>query len=86
MIVTECVRRLEFLKSRTEKALKNCKIPSVVDQVEIYPYFRQKGLVEYCQANEIDITAHCPLGGAPVPVLIVRQGPGPLEDPTVSDI
>lgn len=55
----------------------------MINQVEIHPYFPQKGLVEYCQANDIHVTAHCPLGGAPIPVLVGRQGPGPLEDPTV---
>lgn len=72
-----------FSSPKLERLLKTAKIHPVVNQVEIHPYFPQKGLVEYCQAKKIHVTAHCPLGGAPIPVLIGREGPGPLEDPTV---
>ncbi|KAL2786237.1 Aldo/keto reductase [Aspergillus keveii] len=69
-----------FSSPKLERLLKTARIHPVVNQVEIHPYFPQKGLVEYCQAKEIHVTAHCPLGGAPIPVLIGRKGPGPLED------
>ncbi|OXV05676.1 hypothetical protein Egran_06555 [Elaphomyces granulatus] len=75
-----------FSSPKLKRLLKTAKIHPVVNQVEIHPYFPQKGLVEYCQANEIHVTAHCPLGGAPIPVLIGRDGPGPLEDPTILEL
>ncbi|EGD85998.1 hypothetical protein H112_06917 [Trichophyton rubrum D6] len=72
-----------FSSPKLKRLLQTAKIHPVVNQVEIHPYFPQKGLVEYCQKNDIHVTAHCPLGGAPIPVLIGRHGPGPLEDPTL---
>ena len=56
----------------------------MVNQVELNPYFPQKGLLEFCHRNQIHVTAYGPLGCTPVPVLIGRPGPGPLEDKTVS--
>jgi diketogulonate reductase-like aldo/keto reductase len=67
-----------------ERLLKTAKIYPAVNQVEIHTYFPQKGLVEFCQSKGIHVTAHCPLGGALIPAITGRQGPGPLEDPTVS--
>ena len=45
-------------------------------------YLPQKELLEFSKANNIHVTAHSPLGGAPVAV--VASGiPGPLQDPKV---
>ena len=56
----------------------------VVNQIELHPYFPQRGLLEFCQNNGIHVTAYGPLGCTPVPVLIGRKGPGPLDDPLAS--
>jgi diketogulonate reductase-like aldo/keto reductase len=40
--------------------------------------------VKLCQENNIHVTAFGPLGCVPIPALVGRQDPGPLEDKTVS--
>lgn len=72
-----------FSTPKLKRLLKTARIHPVVNQVELHPYFPQKGLVNFCRENDIHITAHCPLGGNVVPVLRARTGPGPLEDPVV---
>jgi len=67
-----------------ERLLKTAKIHPVANQVELHPCFPQKRLLDFCQANEIHVIAHSPLGGIPIPVLVGRKEPGPLEDPVVS--
>jgi diketogulonate reductase-like aldo/keto reductase len=75
-----------FSSPKLRKLLLTARIHPVVNQVELNPYFPQKGLVEFCQKNEIHVTAYGPLGCTPVPYLIGRTGPGPLEDVTVKEL
>lgn len=45
-------------------------------------YLPQHKLLEFCKENNIHVTAHSPLGGAPVGVVALHAGePGPLDDP-----
>lgn len=73
-----------FSTPKLKRLLESSRIFPVVNQVELNPYFPQKGLVAFCQKNGIHITAYGPLGCTPVPYLIGRTGPGPLDDSTVS--
>ena len=72
-----------FSSPKIKRLLSSARIHPAVNQVELNPYFPQKGLFRYCQANHVHVTAYGPLGCTPVPVLIGRRGPGPLDDPTV---
>ncbi|KAL9120852.1 MAG: hypothetical protein Q9187_002590 [Circinaria calcarea] len=83
---TKLIGVSNFSSPKLKKLLKTAKIHPVANQIELHPYFPQKGLVEYCQSNDIHIIAHSPLGGLPIPVLVGRHGPGPLEDPVISDL
>ncbi|WEW55102.1 hypothetical protein PRK78_000530 [Emydomyces testavorans] len=75
-----------FSTPKLKRLLSICRIFPVVNQVELNPYFPQKQLVRFCQEHEIHVTAFGPLGCTPVPVLIGRTGPGPLEDPTIKEM
>lgn len=45
-------------------------------------YLPQKKLLEFSKANNIHVTAHSPLGGAPV-AAVASDEPGPIQDPKV---
>lgn len=72
-----------FSSPKIKRLLSSARIHPVVNQVELNPYFPQKGLFSFCRTNNVHVTAYGPLGCTPVPVLIGRRGPGPLKDPTV---
>ncbi|EER28504.1 alcohol dehydrogenase, putative [Coccidioides posadasii C735 delta SOWgp] len=74
-----------FSTPKLKRLLSVCRIFPVVNQVELNPYFPQKTLLRFCHEHEIHVTAYGPLGCTPVPYLIGRKTPGPLEDCTVSD-
>lgn len=69
---------------KLKRLLKTCRIFPVVNQVELHPYFPQKALLDFCQSNGIHVTAFGPLGCKPMPSMLGRIGPGPLEDGVVS--
>lgn len=73
-----------FSSPKIKRLISGARIHPVVNQVELNPYFPQKGLVRACQAANVHVTAFGPRGCTPVPVLIGRQGPGPLQDPVVN--
>lgn len=50
-------------------------VPIAVNQVEFHPWFYQDGLLEYCEANDIVVTAAAPLARTEV-----------LDDPVIEDI
>ena len=73
-----------FSSPKLKRLLSVARIPPAVNQIELHPYFPQRGLVKFCNDNGVHVTAYGPLGCTPVPVLIGRRGPGPLEDPEVN--
>ncbi|KAF2643083.1 Aldo/keto reductase [Massarina eburnea CBS 473.64] len=80
---TKLIGVSNFSTPKLKQLLDVCRIHPVVNQVELNPYFPQKGLVEFCQSHDIHVTAYGPLGCTPVPYLIGRVGPGPLLDDKV---
>lgn len=51
-----------FNITQIEDLLKNCKFKPVVNQVEVHPYYQNNELIDYCQKNDIIVTAYAPLG------------------------
>lgn len=60
--LTKHVGVSNFNIPKLNKLSADSGIKPEVNQVELHPYFQQKELVEYCQNNEILITAYSPLG------------------------
>ena len=46
-----------------KEVLDNCEIKPVNNQVEVNPYFQNSKLIEFCQANNIVVSAFGPIGG-----------------------
>ncbi|RNF16515.1 prostaglandin f synthase [Trypanosoma conorhini] len=51
-----------FHQHHLENLLKHCKVPPMVNQIELHPLNNQKELREYCKAKNIAVTAWSPLG------------------------
>lgn len=70
---------------KTKKILEGARIQPDVNQIELHPYLPQRKLVQFSKENNIHITAHSPLGGAPSGVVAPYAGikEGPLKDPVV---
>jgi alcohol dehydrogenase (NADP+) len=47
---------------KLELLINNSNIRPEVNQVELHPYFQQKGLLNYCKSQGIILTAYSPLG------------------------
>ncbi|KAI1408638.1 NADP-dependent oxidoreductase domain-containing protein [Hypoxylon sp. FL1857] len=75
-----------FSSPKVKRLLQTARIKPVCNQIECHPYFPQKGLVDLCTQNNIHITAFGPLGCVPIPALVGRTGPGPLDDKSIAMI
>ncbi|XXH02725.1 hypothetical protein Hte_009110 [Hypoxylon texense] len=71
---------------KTKRIIHETGILPTANQVEMNPYFPQYDLFEYCASQNIQVIAHCPLGGALAPEVARRVGNGPLGDDTIKSI
>ncbi|GGF39292.1 aldo/keto reductase [Echinicola rosea] len=53
-----------FKIKKLKEILVNAKVKPEVNQIEMHPFLPQQGLVDYCQREEILLTAYAPLGAA----------------------
>lgn len=68
-----------------ERLLKVAKVPPSVLQIESHPYLSQRALVRFCDANNIVVTAYCPLG-SPARPWVSPDDPYILKDPKLAEI
>ncbi|MFC6824195.1 aldo/keto reductase [Halopelagius fulvigenes] len=64
-----------FSKYQLMFALKVADVPIAVNQVEFHPWLYQEDLLEYCEDNDVVLTAAAPLARTEV-----------LEDPVIRDV
>lgn len=64
-----------FSKYQLMFALRVSDVPIAVNQIEFHPWLYQKELLEYCEANDVVVTAAAPLARTEV-----------LDDPVIRDI
>jgi alcohol dehydrogenase (NADP+) len=73
-----------FSVKKLEDLLKTAKQAPEMNQIELHPYLQQPGMVEFCKAKNIHLTAYAPLGSADRPARLKEADePILLEDPTV---
>src|SRR3989338_5214462 len=65
--------------------LSYAKIKPAVNQIELHPYNQQARLVEFCQRNDMAVTAYSPLG-SPGNMKDRSGAPILLDDPHIIDI
>jgi diketogulonate reductase-like aldo/keto reductase len=64
--------------------IDSCRIPPVVDQVELHPYAQDPELLAACEAAGVRVQAYCPLGS---PWRQAKKGTEPpTVDPVVTEI
>lgn len=51
-----------FNTPKLKKLMASAKVKPEVNQIELHPYFQQNDLVQFCQHNNILVTAFSPLG------------------------
>ncbi|KAK9867786.1 hypothetical protein WJX84_000654 [Apatococcus fuscideae] len=76
-----------FSVKKTQHLLGYARIKPVANQVELHPYFRNCATADFCQAENILITAYSPLGSNDSEQMFGREGiPKVLDDETVLSI
>lgn len=67
--------------------LEVCTIKPVVNQVELHPFLQQDDLLNYCNSENIVLTAYSPLGSIDRPeALKAANEPSLIENPTILEI
>jgi alcohol dehydrogenase (NADP+) len=51
-----------FTVKQLEEILENCEIKPFTNQIEVHPYFQSDKLVDFCQNNNILVTAYGVIG------------------------
>lgn len=73
------------------KKLKNisaiAKIKPEVNQIELHPLLQQAGMIDYCNSENINLTAYSPLGSKDrIPQMKAENEPNLFENPIISEI
>jgi alcohol dehydrogenase (NADP+) len=76
-----------FSRLKIANLIKETSLKPEVNQVESHPYLQQKELLEYCQGENILITAYSPLGSGDRPDFLKKKNePSLMEHPVVKEI
>ncbi|MEC7703539.1 MAG: aldo/keto reductase [Pseudomonadota bacterium] len=82
--LTKALGLSNFRKSDIEDILSFARIKPVYNQLELHPYFTQKELATYCDANDIIVSCWSPLGTGEWND--VDKSQKPIADPVISEI
>lgn len=74
-----------FSVVKLAELLDIARIKPEANQIELHPYLQQRQLVDFCQKNQIHVTAYSPLGSPDRPDRLKEKGePTLLKEPTIS--
>lgn len=60
--------------------------PIAMNQIETHPYYQRTELFDYCQANDIVVTAHSSMGGGQNAMKSFHASPPLTEDATINQV
>jgi len=76
-----------FSVKKIKELLSACEIRPEVNQIELHPFLQQNGMLEYCNDENILLTAYAPLGSTDRPPQFKAPNePSLFENPTIVDI
>lgn len=76
-----------FSVEHLQSLIASASIPPTINQVELHPYLQQPAMLNFCQSNNIHLTAYSPLGSKDRPErLKATDEPMLLEDETIAAI
>ena len=76
-----------FSIAKLQNLLDSARIKPELNQIELHPYLQQPLMLDFCDKNNIHLTAYAPLGSSTRPDdLKVENEPILLEDPTIATI
>ncbi|EKU97163.1 aldo/keto reductase, diketogulonate reductase [Leptolyngbya sp. PCC 7375] len=72
---------------KLQNLLDNARLQPEINQIELHPYLQQPSMLDFCQANNIHLTAYAPLGSSTRPDNLKSQDePVLLKEPTIAAI
>ena len=76
-----------FSIKKIANLLSTCEIQPEVNQIELHPFLQQKSMLEYCNNENIVLTAYSPLGSTDRPSAFkAPDEPSLFENPTILEI
>ena len=76
-----------FSVKKIKDLLKICKIRPAVNQIELHPFLQQNDMLEFCNSENIILTAYSPLGSSDRPAAFKAENePSLLENSVISEI
>ena len=76
-----------FNSENLQQILAGCRIHPFANQVECHPYLRQRGLLNFCESNQVQLVAYSPLGSGDRPERMRDQSdPGLFQDDTIRQL
>lgn len=76
-----------FSMAKLQDLLENARLQPEMNQIELHPYLQQSSMLEFCQDNNIYLTAYAPLGSSDrADWMKADDEPVLLEDSTIATI
>ncbi len=73
-----------FSVTKLKALLKTARLMPEMNQIELHPYLQQPAMLEFCNSNNIHLTAYAPLGSGDRPArLKVENEPILLQEPAI---